>query len=71
MDAGVPQVCTHGLRGTWATLTTEAGVSEQIVAMALGHTSPAITRQHYIKPGTQERVRVEKMLRVVQGGKNG
>jgi integrase len=70
-DAGVPVVCVHGLRGTWATLATESGVSERVVAQALGHTSPVITKQHYIKKGTQERVRVKQMLNVIQGGKDG
>ena len=57
------------LRSTWATLTTDAAVPESVVAKALGHNSPAVTRQHYIEPGTMERVRVRKMLHIVRGGK--
>lgn len=52
--AGVTVVCPHGLRGTHATLATSAGTTAQVVADALGHAGPAVTRRHYIAPGTED-----------------
>jgi integrase/recombinase XerC len=69
--AKVPVVCPHGLRGTWATLTTDAGVSGHVIARELGHTSYAITKRHYTKPGADDRARTRRMLKVVEGGKAG
>lgn len=48
--AGVPVVPTHGLRGSFATLSVEAGTATQAVAAALGHHSFQVTAQHYAKP---------------------
>jgi integrase len=67
--AGVPVISVHGLRGTWATLTTEAGISGHVIARELGHTSYKTTKEHYTKKGTLERVRNRRMLHFVQGGK--
>ena len=66
---GVPVVCAHGLRGTWATLTTDAGVSGHIIARELGHTSHTVTEQHYVAAGASDRARARKMLSVISGGK--
>ena len=66
--ADVPRVCAHGLRGTWATLTTAAGVSAHVVARELGHTSPAVAREHYIQSGADEQARVRAMMRLIDGG---
>jgi integrase len=52
--AGVPVVCPHGLRGTHATLAASAGVTAHVVANALGHAGPAVTRRHYLAPGTED-----------------
>jgi integrase len=67
--AGVPRISVHGLRGTWATLTAEAGVSGHVIARELGHTSYKTTQEHYTKKGALDRVRTRRMLHVVQGGK--
>ena len=67
--AGVPRVCVHGLRGGWATLTADAGVSGHVIARELGHTDYKTTKKHYTRKGTIERVKVRRMLRVVKGGK--
>jgi len=67
--ADVPVVSVHGLRGTWATLTTDAGIASHTVAKELGHTSFQVTRQHYAERGSPERARARKMLKVVNGGK--
>lgn len=66
--AGVPRVTTHGLRGTWATLTSEAGTQGHVVARELGHASQEVTRRHYIEPGAEARARTRKLLKVIEGG---
>jgi len=67
--AGVPVVPTHGLRGTWATLAVELGISSHAIARSLGHSSFEITRQHYVAPGTEERIRTKRVLELVDFGK--
>jgi len=64
--AKVPRVCPHGLRGTWATLTTDAGMGGHLVARELGHTNQSVTRDHYTQKGTAERARA-RGLRLVEG----
>lgn len=54
--ANVTRVCPHGLRGTHATIARSAGATGEIVASALGHSNPTVTREHYIAPGTEERL---------------
>jgi integrase len=63
--AKLPPVTAHSLRGLHSTLATEHGSTGHVVASALGHTSYATTRAHYVKPGTVERVarkRVQKLI---------
>jgi len=48
--AGVPRVCTHSLRGLWATLAVGSGVASHAVAASLGHHSFAMTQKHYAQP---------------------
>jgi len=67
--ADVPRISVHGLRGTWATLTADAGVSGHIIARELGHTSYTTTVEHYTRKGTIEQAKVRRMLKVVEGGK--
>jgi integrase len=69
-EAEVPRVCPHGLRGTWATLTTDAGVSGHVIAREMGHTTYAMTEKHYLEQGAKERTRARKMLTVVEGSRN-
>lgn len=67
--AGVPAVCTHGLRGTWATLGQEASGLPDAVARGLGHAGSQITEKHYIADGAVERVQGERALTLLRGGK--
>ena len=46
-QAGVPLVCTHSLRGLWATLAVQSGSASHVVAANLGHHSFAVTERHY------------------------
>lgn len=48
--AGVPRVCTHSLRGLWATLAVKSGAVSHAVAESLGHHSFAVTQKHYAQP---------------------
>lgn len=50
-DAGVPQVSTHGLRGTWASLKARAGASEKSIGEEMGHADDGRTASSsYIDP---------------------
>ena len=51
--AKIPVVRPHALRGLHATLATVNGVAVEVVARSLGHASPAVTRRHYLAPGTE------------------
>jgi integrase len=46
LEAGVPSVCAHSMRGLHSTLATAAGTTGHAVARALGHTSFAVTKRH-------------------------
>jgi integrase len=48
--AGVPEVCTHALRGTHSTLATEHGVTGHAVTASLGHESVTTTYANYATP---------------------
>src|SRR5204863_934267 len=45
--AGLSHVKLHGLRHLNISLQLEAGVSETVIAMRVGHTSPALIRSTY------------------------
>lgn len=62
-DCGIQEVGCHGLRRTFATIAAMSGVAEEAVAEALGHTSSAVTKKHYIKDGTLEQVRTDAVIR--------
>ncbi len=65
--AKVPTVRPHALRGLHATIATVNGVAVEAVAKALGHASPAVTRRHYIAPGTEEAISASVMDGVLDG----
>lgn len=68
--AGVPPISPHGLRGTHASIARDSGVTPNVVAAAIGHTSyEAVTARNYVAPGTDERVRARAVMNVLQGGK--
>ena len=67
--AKVPEVCTHGLRGTHATLAEEAGATGHLVAATLGHTSAAVAGRHYTAPGTREKIAQRRAFKVIAGGR--
>lgn len=67
--AGVPVVCTHGLRGTQASISVLAVPAEHVAA-ALGQTGPAITRRHYLAAGAEQSGRQRSALRILAGGQS-
>jgi integrase len=69
--AGVPAVCPHGLRGTFATLATSAGAAAHLVAQALGQGGTAVTERHYIRQEATRAVASGRVLSVIAGGRSG
>ena len=63
--AGVPAVCTHSLRGLWATAGVRSGALSHAVAAALGHGSFTVTAKHYVQPGTVDGTRTERLVQML------
>lgn len=66
--ADVPLVSAHGLRGTHATLATEAGLSGFAVARALGHTSVTTTYRSYATVASVASSRAERVGSALAAG---
>jgi len=60
--ANVPRVCTHSLRGLWATLSIESGALSDVVASSLGHGSFEMTAKHYAQPEAVSGARTQRVL---------
>lgn len=70
--AGVPRVCTHSLRGLWATLAVGSGVASHAVAASLGHHSFAMTQKHYAQPAAIVNAGTARVASVLDGcGESG
>lgn len=54
VEAGVPRVTAHGMRGLHATLALQAGIASHAVAQTLGHESPSVTIRSYAQPGSAD-----------------
>ncbi len=52
--AGVPVVCTHGLRGSYTSNEVESGVPVKVVSQKVGHGSLGVTRTNYLRPGAEQ-----------------
>lgn len=63
--AGVPEICTHALRGTHATLATEHGVTGHEVAAALGHESVTTTYGNYTNPSAIANARTRRVAHAI------
>jgi len=59
--AEVPVVCTHSLRGLYATLAVESGAVSAAVAASLGHGSFSMTERHYASPGSVMNARTARV----------
>lgn len=60
--AGVPRVCTHSLRGLWATLAVKSGAISHAVAESLGHHSFTVTQKHYAEPAAVTNAATARVL---------
>jgi integrase len=59
--AELPQIVTQALRGTHATIATEAAATSHAVMAALGHTSFTVTQRHYLASGATERAAAKRV----------
>lgn len=66
--AGVTVVRGHALRGTHATLATQAGATSHMVAAALGHGSTAVTEQHYTSRESLDGARQARAIAALSAG---
>ncbi len=68
--AGVPSVCTHSLRGLWATLAVESGAASHAVAANLGHHSFAVTERHYAQRAAVANAATARVLGMIEGDRS-
>ncbi len=66
--AQVPQVCTHSLRGLYATLAVRSGAVTHAVAASLGHHSFEVTTRHYAEPEAVADATTARVLEVLGPG---
>ena len=59
--AGTTAVCTHRLRGLYATLAVESGALSETVASSLGHGSFAMTERHYAQASSVSNVKTARV----------
>lgn len=63
--AGVTRVCTHSLRGLWATLQARSGADPNAIARSLGHGSFEITRRHYAQASALHGAQTERVAAIL------
>ena len=68
-EAGVVEVCAHGMRGLHTTLAVEAGITGHVVAAALGHESVTTTYGNYATPSAVSNASQRNVLKVLSGGR--
>lgn len=66
--AGVPTVCTHSLRGLWATLAVQSGAASHVVAANLGHHSFHVTERHYAQGSVVKNAATARVLGMLGNG---
>ena len=65
IQAGVPVVCPHSLRGLHSSIAVTHGASSKVVAEALGHGNDAVTRKHYITEQALDTARAAKIAEML------
>ena len=65
--ARVPAVCTHSLRGLWATLAVQSGAASHAVAASLGHHSFEMTQRHYAQGSAVANAATARVLGMLGG----
>ena len=63
--AGVPPVCTHSLRGLYATLAVQSGSASHVVASSLGHGSFEVTQRHYAQASSVANASTARVLSIL------
>lgn len=66
----MPVVCTHSLRGLWATLAVESGAASHVVAANLGHHSFAVTERHYAQGSAVANAATARVLGMLGGDRS-
>src|ERR1700712_4052154 len=66
-QTGVPHVCTHSLRGLWATLAVGSGMASHAVAESLGHHSFSVTQKHYAQPSAVTNASTARVAGMLDG----
>ena len=61
VQANLPRVCPHSLRGLHSSLAVAAGCTSSAVAAALGHGSFAVTAKHYVDADTLKNSAVRRV----------
>ena len=69
LAAGATAVCTHSLRGLYATLAVESGALSETVASSLGHGSFAMTEKHYAQASLVSNVRTARVDQLLTSGR--
>lgn len=65
--ANVPVVCTHSLRGLFATLGVQSGAVTHAVAATLGHGTFAVTQKHYAQPDAVTNAQTARVSALLAG----
>ncbi len=66
---GLPLVCPHALRGTFASMAIRSGATMEAVAVALGQAGPGVAERHYVTGEAVAQGRVRGRMTVIDGGK--
>jgi len=69
--ARVPPVCTHSLRGLYATLAVQSGSASDGVASSLGHGSFEITQRHYAQASSVASASTARVLSILDSSLQG
>lgn len=69
--AGVPPVCTHSLRGLYATLAVQSGSASHVVASSLGHGSFEVTQRHYAQASSVANASTARVLSILDSPLQG
>ncbi len=67
--AGLDRVSAQAMRGLHASVAFERGATPHMIALAMGHSSPRVTRAHYATADSQRRGKQAAALKVIRGGK--
>jgi integrase len=70
LEAGVPKVSLHGLRGSGASIAAEHGAAIKAISEAMGHTRESMTRGHYVRQDAAAAGQQKRLLKMMKGGRS-